>query len=96
MKKAIITTSLLLLTTFGFSQIKKILKDTLVSTLDSVTVSNAKPFIEITTTKTILNIDGKPTATGSNVLELLRQAPGVIVDGNDNIKKWEAKLALPF
>lgn len=86
MKKIIFIIATTLTTILAFAQTKTIIKDSLVATLDTIVVSNSKAFIEITTTKTILNIDGKPTATGSNGLELLRQAPGVVVDGNDNIK----------
>jgi iron complex outermembrane recepter protein len=54
-------------------------------TLGAVTISAQKPFIENRVDKTVLNIDSRPTAAGQNALELLAQAPGVVVDGNDNI-----------
>jgi iron complex outermembrane recepter protein len=62
-------------------------QDTLRSTkTDSVTVFSKKPFIENRVDKTVLNIDNRPTAAGQNALELLKAAPGVVVDGNENIQ----------
>lgn len=54
-------------------------------TLSSVTVSSKKPYIENRVDRTVVNVDSRPTAAGQNALELLRQVPGVMVDGNDNI-----------
>ncbi|RZJ34908.1 MAG: hypothetical protein EOO18_08220 [Chryseobacterium sp.] len=41
--------------------------------------------VEIKADKTILNVEGTINATGSDALELLRKAPGVLVDRDDNI-----------
>ncbi len=54
--------------------------------INEVTVKARKPLIEIKADKTILNIDASITAAGSNGLELLRKAPGVTVDNNENIQ----------
>lgn len=54
-------------------------------TLSAVTVSSAKPYIENRVDRTVVNVDNRPTAAGQNALELLKQVPGVTVDGNDNI-----------
>jgi iron complex outermembrane recepter protein len=54
-------------------------------TLTAVVVTTQKPYIENQLDKTVLNIDSRPTAAGQNALELLKQAPGVVVDGNENI-----------
>lgn len=54
--------------------------------IDSVTVVSKKPFIQTLVDKTILNIESRPTAAGQNALELLKSAPGVVVDGNENIQ----------
>jgi iron complex outermembrane recepter protein len=54
-------------------------------TLSAVTVSSAKPYIENRVDRTVVNVDNRPTAAGQNALELLKQIPGVTVDGNDNI-----------
>jgi iron complex outermembrane recepter protein len=54
-------------------------------TLAAVVVAAKKPYIENQLDKTVMNIDSRPTAAGQNVLELLKQAPGVVVDGNENI-----------
>ncbi|MBS1584107.1 MAG: TonB-dependent receptor [Bacteroidetes bacterium] len=54
-------------------------------TLNEVTVTGKKSFIESSLGKTIVNVEGSGIATGSNVLDLLRKLPGVTVDGNNNI-----------
>ncbi|MDQ6757758.1 MAG: TonB-dependent receptor [Bacteroidota bacterium] len=53
--------------------------------LTEVKVDVKKPFIEVTSDKTILNIEGNINAAGSNAFELLQKAPGVTVDKDDNI-----------
>ncbi len=50
-----------------------------------VTVSSAKPMVEVKADKTILNIEGTINAVGNDALELLRKAPGVMVDKDDNL-----------
>lgn len=54
-------------------------------TLAEVTVVARKPIVEVKADKTILNVEGNITAEGQNALELLRRAPGVTVDNNDNV-----------
>ncbi|MFN0216591.1 MAG: TonB-dependent receptor domain-containing protein [Saprospiraceae bacterium] len=53
--------------------------------LAEVTVVARKPIVEIKADKTILNVEGNINSQGQNALELLRKAPGVTVDNNDNI-----------
>ncbi|MEI6411217.1 MAG: TonB-dependent receptor [Bacteroidota bacterium] len=53
--------------------------------LAQVTVSARRPPVEVTADKTILNVEGTVNSTGLNALELLRKAPGVTVDNNDNV-----------
>lgn len=55
------------------------------TTLDGVTVSSKRPRIETALGKTIVNIDPTTVSAGSNVMELLRKSPGVIIDGAGNI-----------
>ena len=54
-------------------------------TLNEVTIKAKKPLIEIMADKTVLNTDASISTTGLNGLELLRKAPGVTVDNNENI-----------
>ncbi|MBC7948497.1 MAG: outer membrane beta-barrel protein [Chitinophagaceae bacterium] len=54
-------------------------------TLAGVNVTSKKPMIEVRADKTILNIEGTINATGNDALELLRKAPGVMLDKDDNI-----------
>jgi iron complex outermembrane recepter protein len=55
------------------------------SELKEVTITAAKPLIEVKADKTIFNVDASPTNTGLNGLELLRKSPSVSLDQNDNI-----------
>jgi hypothetical protein len=50
-----------------------------------VTVSSAKPMVEVRADKTILNVEGTINAVGNDALELLRKSPGVMVDKDDNL-----------
>ncbi|MBK8554631.1 MAG: TonB-dependent receptor [Lewinellaceae bacterium] len=54
-------------------------------TLQTVTITASKPIVEVQADKTILNVDGNINSQGQNVLELLRKAPGVVVDNNENV-----------
>ncbi len=63
------------------------LSDTLKSTTTSeVTVVANKRFIRTLVDKTVLNIAAKPSSAGQNALDLLKIAPGVVVDPNENIQ----------
>lgn len=53
--------------------------------MKAVVVTGAKPMIEVKADKTILNVEGTINAVGSDMLELLRKSPGVMVDKDDNI-----------
>ncbi|RZL31108.1 MAG: TonB-dependent receptor, partial [Pedobacter sp.] len=79
----------LLLTLSIFSlTIKAQVKDTLktTTTLNQVVISSTQPQITVKTDKVVMNVDKMVNAVGLNALELLRQAPGVTVDGQDNVK----------
>ena len=53
--------------------------------LKEVTVAYRKPVIEVKADKTILNVENSVNAVGQDALELLRKAPGVLVDKDDNL-----------
>lgn len=53
--------------------------------LEAVTVEARKPLIVVRADRTIFNTEGNIASTGSNGLELLRKAPGVMLDNDDNI-----------
>ena len=53
--------------------------------LKEVVVTSRRPPVEVKADKTILNVDGTVNSTGLSALELLRKAPGVTVDNNDNV-----------
>ncbi|MFM2268380.1 MAG: hypothetical protein RL757_1821 [Bacteroidota bacterium] len=54
--------------------------------LAGVTVTVRKPLIEVKADRTIFNVESSVTAAGSNGLEILRKAPGVTLDNNENIQ----------
>ncbi|WP_219223222.1 TonB-dependent receptor domain-containing protein [Pedobacter antarcticus] len=53
--------------------------------LNEVSVTAAKPVLERRADKLIFNIDATPSSAGLTGLEILKKAPGVTVDQNDNI-----------
>lgn len=53
--------------------------------MKGVVVTAKKPMVEVKADKTILNVEGTINAVGSDALELLRKAPGVLVDKDDNL-----------
>ncbi|RYD82292.1 MAG: TonB-dependent receptor [Sphingobacteriales bacterium] len=53
--------------------------------LSAVVVTAKKPIVEIKADKTILNVEGTINSVGQDALELLRKAPGVMVDKDDNL-----------
>ncbi len=55
------------------------------SELAGVVVTSRKPLVEVKADKTILNVEGTINAAGSDVMELLRKSPGVLVDRDDNL-----------
>lgn len=55
------------------------------ASLQGVTVVARKPMIEVKADKTIMNVEGTINAIGDDALELLRKAPGVLLDKDDNI-----------
>lgn len=83
MKKLSILLTLFIVSLTIKAQVKDTLKTT---TLNQVVISSSKPQITLKTDKLVMNIEQMTNAVGLNALELLRQAPGVTVDGQDNVK----------
>ncbi len=55
------------------------------ATLQAISITSKKPFIQHTQGKTILNVDAAITNVGTTVLEVLEKSPGVTVDRNGGI-----------
>lgn len=55
------------------------------TSLTQVTIVARRPPVEVRADKTVLNVEGTVNSTGLNALELLRKAPGVTVDNNENV-----------
>jgi hypothetical protein len=53
--------------------------------LAEATVTATRALVEIKPDRTVFNVQGTINAVGDNGLDLLRKAPGVTVDNNDNI-----------
>lgn len=53
--------------------------------LKEVTVQATRPILEVKPDKLVFNVEGSVNAVGNDALELLRKAPGVVIDNNDNI-----------
>lgn len=53
--------------------------------LNAAEVRATKPIFEMKHGTMTMNVDANPTATGDNVIELLKKMPSVMVDHNDNI-----------
>lgn len=53
--------------------------------LSEVTVTAQRPMLEVKPDKTVFNVDGSVNASGNTALELLRKAPGIVIDNNENI-----------
>ncbi len=53
--------------------------------LEEVAVKSKKPMIQVLADKTVFNVQNTINATGSSGFDLLRKAPGVIIDNNDNL-----------
>lgn len=65
-------------------------------TLTAVTVRARKPLIEQQIDKTVLNVSSDASAQGKTAYELLQQAPGVVIDPNDNIQMAGKQGAIVF
>ncbi len=52
----------------------------------NVTVTTKKKFIEIQADKTVLNIEGNINAVGNTAFELIKKAPGITADKDENLK----------
>jgi outer membrane receptor protein involved in Fe transport len=55
------------------------------SELDEVTIIAEKPMIEVRADKTVFNVANTVNAIGDSGFELLRKAPGIIIDNSDSI-----------
>jgi iron complex outermembrane receptor protein len=53
--------------------------------LQTVTITAAKPLIERKLDRTVMNIENSVLAAGNSALEILERAPGVTIDKDDNI-----------
>ncbi|MBC6990517.1 TonB-dependent receptor [Hymenobacter sp. BT491] len=53
--------------------------------LKEVTVVGQKPLFEHQADRTVVNVAGSTLAAGNTTLDVLARAPGVTVDGNDNL-----------
>lgn len=64
--------------------------------LQTVTIVNKKKLIEIQPDKTVLNVENSVLAAGNSVFEVIKKAPAVSVDKDDNLKLKNAIAAIYF
>ncbi len=55
------------------------------SELKEVVIKKEKPLVQVLADKTVFNVENTINATGTSGFELLRKAPGVVIDNNDNL-----------
>jgi outer membrane receptor protein involved in Fe transport len=53
--------------------------------LGTATVTASRVMVEIRPDRTVFNVEGTVNSTGDDAMSLMRKAPGVLVDNNDNI-----------
>lgn len=53
--------------------------------LATATVTTSRPMVEVKSDRTVFNVEGTINSTGNDAFSLLRKAPSVMVDNNDNI-----------
>ncbi|MEM8525004.1 MAG: TonB-dependent receptor [Bacteroidota bacterium] len=53
--------------------------------LEAVTVTAQRPLLELKPDMMVMNVESSAIAVGDNALELLRKAPGVVIDNNENV-----------
>jgi hypothetical protein len=53
--------------------------------LNEVVVKKEKPLVQVLADKTVFNVENTINATGNTGFELLRKAPGVVIDNNDTV-----------
>ena len=53
--------------------------------LEEAVVTAQRSIVEVKPDRTVFNVEGTINSTGDDALNLLRKAPGVLVDNNDNI-----------
>lgn len=53
--------------------------------LETAVVTAKRPIIEVKSDRTVFNVQGTINSSGDNGLDLLRKAPGVLIDNNNNI-----------
>lgn len=54
--------------------------------LNTVVVKARQQYVDQQVDKTVINVQADVTAAGKNAFEVLQQAPGVVIDPNDNIQ----------
>ena len=53
--------------------------------IDDVRIVTERPIVTVKPDMTVFNVEGTVNSVGENAFNLLRKAPGVVIDNNDNI-----------
>jgi len=73
------------LTSVGNKNLGSLILSTSSIKLETAVVTAKRALVEVKPDRTVFNVQGTINSTGDNGLELLRKAPGVLVDNNNNI-----------
>ena len=55
------------------------------NSMNNVTVTAKKPFVETKIDRTIVNVDASPTSAGSTAMDVLEKSPGIMVNNDGTI-----------
>lgn len=69
----------------GNKKIDPIALEASIESLNEVVVKAEKPMVQVLADKTVFNVQNTVNAAGNSGFELLRKAPGVIIDNNNNV-----------
>lgn len=64
--------------------------------LEAASVVTERPLVEVQPDRTVFNVEGTINSIGDNAMSLMRKAPGVTVDNNDNINVLGRAGAMVF
>ncbi|MFM8487018.1 MAG: carboxypeptidase regulatory-like domain-containing protein, partial [Bacteroidota bacterium] len=53
--------------------------------MNEAVITATRPMVEVRSDRTVFNVQGTINSAGTDALSLMRKAPGVTVDNNDNI-----------
>ena len=62
--------------------------------LEGVTIKAERPMIEVMPDKTVFNVENAGSTAGLSGFELLRRAPGVVIEWRPDLDRWQTQCPL--